>query len=148
MVRLHIRNVVCWLAKILLWHAMMLCVPYGKVVMMRRRRWQALRLLTNLEFSTARIVASSSAVHAAIPPVLNCVIAAAAESASDLGPPLAHLADHLLDHDTFLGSNGLVIEIRLQILMVPLTALLRRACLDRRGDADPIVRAMKVDKMN
>lgn len=93
------------------------------------------------------VVASSSAVHAAIPPVLDGVVAASAKAAGDLGPALAHFANHLLDENALLGSDGVMVEVGFQILVETFATLLGRAGLNGRRDADPVVGAMDADEM-
>lgn len=83
-----------------------------------------LRWLSDFKLGTALLVVASSSVHASIPPVLYGVVASSSQSSRDLGPTLSHLGDHLLDHDTFLGGDGVVVEVRLQVLVVSLSALL------------------------
>jgi hypothetical protein len=104
-----------------------------------------LLLLTSFHLGTALSVASA-AVHATIPPVLDSVVAATAKAASDLGPALAHLGDHLLNQLTLLGSDGIMVEVGLQVLVVSLTALLGRASAHHARDTDPVVSALRVDK--
>jgi hypothetical protein len=64
------------------------------------------------------------AILAAVPPVLDCVVAATFESPCDFSPPLAHLGDQLLDHFALFWRNGLVIQRRLEVLVKSLPALL------------------------
>jgi hypothetical protein len=104
-----------------------------------------LLLLTGFHLGTALSVASA-AVHATIPPVLDSVVAATAKAASDLGPALAHLGDHLLNQLTLLGSDGVMVEVGLQVLMISLTALLGRASAHHARDTDPVVGTLRVDK--
>lgn len=87
-------------------------------------------VLANLELRATCLLVASASVHASIPPILHGIVAAAAEPASDLCPPLAHLGDHLLDHDAFLRSNGVMVEVGLEVLVEALSALFRRARLD------------------
>lgn len=63
-------------------------------------------------------------VLAAVPPVLHCVVAASLEPPCDLSPPLAHLSDHLLDQLPLFRRDWVVVQRRLQILVVSLSALL------------------------
>jgi hypothetical protein len=65
-----------------------------------------------------------SAILSPVPPVLNGVVAAAFESPSDFGPPLAHLGDQLLNQFAFLRRDGLMIQGGFEVLVIPLTALL------------------------
>ena len=93
------------------------------------------------------VVETLSSVHAAIPPVLDGVVASAMQSASNLGPPLAHLGDHPLNQDTLLGRDGIQVQRRLEILVEPLTALLGRPGLHELRDAHPIVSSVTVDQI-
>jgi len=64
-------------------------------------------------------------VHAAIPPILDRIVASVAKPSGDLSPSLAHLVHKLLDHFAFLSRNWFVIKTWLQILVVSLATLLR-----------------------
>lgn len=105
-------------------------------------------LMADLKLGATRVVATSSAVHASIPPVLHSVVAAPSESSGNLSPSLAHLSDHLLDHEAFLRSDWLMVEVGLQILVEAFTTLLRRPRLNSRRDADPVVCPVKVNQMH
>jgi len=70
------------------------------------------------------------AVHATIPPVLDCVVTASVKLPGDICPPLAHLRDQTLDLKTFFGADGLVVERGLQVLVVPFSTLFWRARAD------------------
>lgn len=70
------------------------------------------------------VVAALPSVHAAIPPVLDGVVASSVQSSSDLGPSLANLGDHSFDQDTLLGRYWLEVQRRFQVLMIAFTALL------------------------
>jgi len=134
---LHLRWVVNWLPNVLRMYSTVLREIRRYSMMTRRRRQTRsahlllLLLPANLKLRTARVVAASSAIHAAIPPVLHCVVAASSESSRDFSPSFAHLSDHLLDQHSFLRSDRIVVEIGLQILVEALTALLRRPRLNR-----------------
>jgi hypothetical protein len=104
-----------------------------------------LLLLAGFHLGAALSVASA-AVHATIPPVLDSVVAATTQTTSDLGPALAHLSNHLLNQLTLLGSDGVMVEVGLQVLVVSLAALLGRASAHHARDADPVVSALRVDK--
>ena len=95
----------------------------------------------------AALLVTSSAVLATVPPVLDCIVAATMESACDLSPALAHLGDHLLNEGAFLWGDGVVVEMRLEVLVVTLTTLLWRAGLDHGRDANPVVGALGVDEV-
>jgi hypothetical protein len=45
----------------------------------------------------------------------------------------------LLDEDAFLGSDGVMVEVWLEVLVETFAALLGRAGLNGGGDADPVV---------
>ena len=68
------------------------------------------------------------------------------KTAGNLGPALTHLSDHALDGDAFLWGDGRKIQRWLEILVIPLTALLWRAILHNFGDADPVVGSMVVNE--
>ncbi len=78
-------------------------------------------------------------VHATIPPVLDCIVAASRKPSRNLGPPLSHLADQPLNLTAFLHRDGIVDERRLEVLVESLPALLGRSGSDEVGDADPVV---------
>ena len=78
----------------------------------------------------AALLVSSSAVLAAVPPVLDGIVAATSQTSGDLGPALAHLGNHLLNHGTLFRADWLMVEVWLEVLVIPLTALLGRASLD------------------
>jgi hypothetical protein len=80
--------------------------------------------LAHFKLGTALLLIASSSVHPSIPPILDGIVAASTKSAGDLGPSLAHFRNHLLDHDAFLGSDGVMVEVGLQVLMISLSALL------------------------
>lgn len=87
------------------------------------------------------------AVHAAIPPILNGVVAAVTEAASNFSPTLAHLIDHAFDHKTLVGRNGFPIQRGLEVLVEAFPTLLRRAVVHVLRDADPVVRALLTNKL-
>lgn len=95
--------------------------------------------------AVGRREASSLAVHAAVPPILDGVVAAVPESAGDFGPALAHLVDHAFDHQALLSRDGLAVQRGLQILMKSFTALLGRSEVHVLGDANPVVGALFPD---
>lgn len=106
-----------------------------------------LLLLSRLEFGTPRIVAAPSSVHATVPPVLHSVVAATTQAAGDLSPSLAHFANHLLDQQPFFRGDRVMVQVGLQVLMVPFPALLWRSRLNSRGNPNPVVGAMKIDQV-
>lgn len=95
----------------------------------------------------AGVETSSLAIHAAVPPVLDGIVAAVAESASDLRPTLSHVVDHALDQQAFLGRDGLTVQRRLQVLVEAFSALLGRAKVHVLGDANPVVRPLFADEL-
>ena len=105
-----------------------------------------LRLLANFEFGAATMMTPSPSIHSTIPPVFNGIVASATQSSSDFGPSLAHLRNHLLNQKTFLGSDGIMIEIRLQVLVEALPTLFRRSGLNGLRDAHPVVCAVKLNQ--
>lgn len=88
------------------------------------------------------------AVHAAIPPVLNCVVAAVPQSTSNLSPALAHVVHHALDHQAFISRNGLAVQRRLEVLVESLPALLGRPVVHVLRDANPVVGALFAHQLN
>ena len=82
-----------------------------------------------LQAGVLRRVALPS-VHAAVPPVLDRIVAAVAQSPRDLGPSLANLVDQLFDHFPFLRGNRVMVQTGLEILVVALATLFRRAMLE------------------
>lgn len=83
--------------------------------------------------------ASSFAVHAAVPPVLDSVVAAIAQSSGNFGPALAHFVDHPLNHHALFGCDGRMIQRWLEILVESLSALLGGPELHMLRDANPVV---------
>jgi hypothetical protein len=86
--------------------------------------------LANGDLLAAVVVAAAATVHSTIPPVLDGIVAATTQTTGDLGPTLAHLGDHLLDENALLGSDGIMVEVGLEVLVESLTALLGRASAD------------------
>lgn len=123
-------------------------VVHGLVWHTLAHHWVAtghLALLAGFHLSAALGI-PPAAVLTTIPPVLDGVVAAAMEAAGNLSPSLAHLGDHLLDHGALLGSDGVVVEVRLEVLVIPFPALLGGSGLDHRRDADPVVSTLSVDE--
>lgn len=102
-------------------------------------------LRTGVEFDSALLVVAASPVHATIPPILDCVVAASSQTSGNLSPSLAHLGNHLLDHDTFLRSDGVMVEVGLEVLVISLSALLWGSSLNGRRYPDPVVGSMDSD---
>jgi len=95
-----------------------------------RHRIVVIRLLevhviASMMFKTIWVALAS--VLAAIPPVLHCVVTSTLESSCDLGPPLAHLCNHLLNKVSFFRGDRVMIQRRLEVLMVAFATLLGRA---------------------
>lgn len=90
---------------------------------------------------------SSLAVHAAVPPVLNCIVAAVSKASCNLGPALAHFVDHPLDHQALLSRDGLTVQRGLEVLVEALPALLGRAVVHVLRDADPVVGALFANQL-
>lgn len=88
--------------------------------------------LANADFLAALVVAATATVHSTVPPVLDGVVTAATQTTCDLSPTLAHLSDHLLDENALLRSDGVMVEVRLEVLVETLTALLGRASANGR----------------
>lgn len=88
------------------------------------------------------VVRPLASVLAAVPPVLDGVVAAAiTQPPGDLGPLLADFPHKLLDQVPLRLGDGIRVEAWSQVLVVPLPALLGRPPLDLVGDADPVQRA-------
>jgi hypothetical protein len=103
--------------------------------------------VTDLELGAALLVVASSSVHASVPPVLHGVVTASSQASGDLCPSLAHLCHHLFDQDALLGSDGVMVEVWLQVLVEAFSTLLRRASLNCGGDADPVVSTVNGDEV-
>lgn len=91
-----------------------------------------LNWLANADFLATVVVAATATVHSTVPPVLDSIVAAASQTTCDLGPTLAHLGDHLLDEDALFGSDGIMVEVRLEVLVETLATLLGRASANGR----------------
>ena len=87
----------------------------------------------------------AAAVHPAVPPVLDRIVAAAVEPACNLGPALAHLGHQTLDQGALFGRDGVVVERGLEVLMEPLPTLFGRAGADQRRNPNPVVGSMGLD---
>jgi hypothetical protein len=96
--------------------------------------WNSLLLdwLANTDFLAAVVVAATATVHSTVPPVLDGIVAAATQTTCDLSPTLTHLSDHLLDENALFGSDGIMVEVRLEVLVETLAALLGRASANGR----------------
>lgn len=108
-----------WLGCKVGWQRMLMCWDSNRLALSI-----VLRLLANLELRPSGAVVSTPSVHAAVPPILDGVVTTTTQSPGNLSPALAHLANHLLDHDAFLWRDGLMIEIRLEVLVESFPALL------------------------
>lgn len=145
-------SVAVHLSEVLLWHHLVMLESRWKGLLRDvLRHVLHLRVLrswlANFKLGTALLVVASSSVHASIPPVLYGVVASSSQSSRDLGPSLSHLGDHLLDHDTFLRGDRVMVEIRLQVLVVSLSALLGGPGLDGGRYPHPVVGSMDIDEM-
>lgn len=90
---------------------------------------------------------ATTAIHAAIPPVFDGIVATAMQTARNLGPTLAHLGDHAFDLEAFFGTDGLVVEGWLEVLVITFATLLGRAGADELGNTNPIESALSVDEL-
>lgn len=105
-----------------------------------------LRMMTDVQLRSSLDVSSAASVHPPVPPILDGVVTSTTQASCNLRPALAHLRHHLLNQHTLFGRDGLVVEIGLEVLVEPLSALLGRASLDGLGDSHPVVGAMKIDQ--
>ncbi len=105
-----------------------LCVARRESVVMCRMLWEIwcahVRGLPGLSIRASRMVASFPAVHATVPPVLHRIVTSASQASRNLSPPLAHFTHHLFDQHPFLRRDGIVAEIRLEVLVESLATLL------------------------
>lgn len=86
------------------------------------------------------------AVHPAIPPVLDAVIATTWHLASDVSPLLAHFNHTSFDELAFVVTNGQMVERWLQVLMPSFPALLCGALADDFRDLYPTLRSVLTHK--
>lgn len=63
-------------------------------------------------------------VLAAVPPVLHGVVAASVEPSGDLCPSLSHFVDHAFDLLPLFRRDGVVVQRRLEVLVISFPALL------------------------
>ena len=130
MVRLgHLGRMVHGLTKVLRCHRRVLCEGLWEGLLLRGRRRQTrntdvLLLLAKLHVVPSLVVASSSSVHTAVPPVLHGVVATSPQTSGDFRPSFPHVGNHLLDEKAFFGSNGVVVQVGFQVLVIPLPTLL------------------------
>lgn len=119
------------------------------------RRWTLRIMITRL--CGVRVVArclvgsvwiALPSILATIPPVLHRIVAASLESPCDLSPPLTHLGHHLLNHLSLIRRDRVVVQCRLQVLMISLSALLGGSCVDFVGDTDPVMWAIARDEIH
>lgn len=82
------------------------------------------------------------AVHAAIPPVLDGIVTAVAQSAGNLSPPLAHVVHHAFDQQALFSGDRLAVQGRFEVLVEALPTLLGRPVVHVLGDAHPVVGAL------
>lgn len=85
---------------------------------------------------------SASTVHPAVPPILDGVVAASGQPSCNLGPALPHVEDIPFDLLAFLGSDWIMAQRRLQVLMISFATLLRSPGDDLVGDLHPVVGAL------
>lgn len=88
----------------------------------RVTRLRVVHMLTASLFGTLWIALAT--VLTTIPPVLYCIVASPLEPTGNLCPSLAHFCDHLLDQLPLFGSDWIMVQRWLEILMVALTTLL------------------------
>lgn len=93
-------------------------------------------------------IVTLSAVLASIPPVLDGIVTAAVKPSCNLCPPLTDLVDENLNLGTLFGSDGLVIQGGLQVLVKSFSALLRCPCSQGLSNSHPVQRALVVDKLH
>lgn len=91
---------------------------------------------------------SLATVLAAIPPVLDGVVASVLHVAGDLSPLLAHHLDHFFDPPALLLGDRLVVKLGLEVLVPPLTALLWRPGLQDVRYLHPFSGAFLPDKVS
>lgn len=101
------------------------------------RRLLVVLLWTSWDFGPA-VIEPLPTVHAAVPPILDCVVAASMQSPCNLGPSLAHLSDHTLDEDALLWRDWVEVKRGLEVLMEALAALFRASSADHLADTDPV----------
>ena len=89
---------------------------------------------------------SLAPILSTVPPVLHSVVASVVHLAGDVSPLLSHGEDKFLDLLAFLLCDGLMIEIRFEVLVPSLTALLRRARYKNLSDRNPLPRALLLHK--
>jgi len=53
---------------------------------------------------------SSATIHAAVPPILDGIVASTMKSTSNLGPPLPHFSNHAFNLQTFFRADRFVIQ--------------------------------------
>lgn len=120
------------LAEVMLRHHVLRVPAVRERLLHGRWRWKTLNLsmalsrlllLPDLKFCTTLLLITSTSIHTTVPPVLHSIVAASTKTSSDLCPSLAHVVYHLLDQDAFVRGDGIMIEIRFQILMIALSAL-------------------------
>lgn len=88
---------------------------------------------------------STTVVVLAIPPVLDLVVAAAIEAASNFSPFLANSVNKGEDCVAFFGGERLVVEVRPEVLVITLAALFSVAGANGVSDSCPVVETNSVD---
>jgi hypothetical protein len=79
------------------------------------------------------------AIHAAIPPVFDSVVASITKSSRDLCPTLPHLIHHSFNHYALICGYWSMIQGWFQILMKPFSTLFGRPEMHMLGDANPVI---------
>ena len=103
--------------------------------------WTVRGLVLELVLVVIALLAVAT-VHAAVPPVLDGVVAAVLHHACDLGPLLANAGDLLLDEAALLLGDGAVVEVGLEVLVPALAALLGRARVHHLRNLHPAADAL------
>jgi hypothetical protein len=100
-----------------------------------------------LQTRAVRCYSSFPSVDTPVPPVFDGIVAATPQAAGNISPSLPDFVDQLLDEFTFTRGDGVMIQRRLQVLVIPLATLFRRSVLHVLRDANPVVRALAVHKL-
>jgi hypothetical protein len=90
---------------------------------------------------------SFPSIHTPVPPIFDGIVAAITDASGNISPPLPDFGDQLLDHFTFTRGDWVMIQRRLQVLVIPLATLFRRSVLHVLRDANPVVRALAVHEL-
>src|SRR6267378_4039827 len=87
------------------------------------------------------------AIHAAIPPVFDSVVASIAKSSRNLCPTLPHFIDHSFNHHALFCGYGCMIQGWFKILMKSFSTLLGRPEVHMLGNANPVIRSLFAHQM-